>query len=96
MILGQWCTDKKRTPKLRTSSGFRLVRVFSDQHNADRFRVHVKKLFKKFDLSRDQKKFRLKLRSRRRAKKKAPDLAQQPGTGRGVTGINLAASIATS
>ncbi|TAK86604.1 MAG: hypothetical protein EPO09_19545 [Aquabacterium sp.] len=94
MIHGQWKTDKKRVSKLKTEGGFRLIRVFSIEHNADRLRVYARRLSKRLAIQPDQRKFRLVLKRSRR-NKNAPYQAQQPGTGRG-DGNHHAASIAAS
>lgn len=75
MIYGQWIQDndgvlvrrKVRTSPWKTSSGFRLIRVFTIEHNASRFRHHVAAIERKFDRDRANKKFKLFIRRRKRA-----------------------------
>jgi hypothetical protein len=50
MQKGQWKWDTKRIPKMQTEGGFRLVRVFSIEHNAHRLTVYCKKLQREIDL----------------------------------------------
>jgi hypothetical protein len=93
MIHGQWKTNKKRVPKLQTESGFRLIRVFTVEHNAQRFRAFYERFGKRLAMRPDQRKFRLFIK-RRRANKNALYQAQQPDTGQG-DGNHHAASIAS-
>jgi hypothetical protein len=94
MIHRRLKATQKRVPSMQTESGFRLIRVFSDEHNAARFKVHVQRLTKQLALQPGAQKFRLVVKRARR-NKNAPYQAQQPGTGRG-DGNHHAASIATS
>lgn len=82
MNRGAWTKDKKRVPKMTTAGGFRLIRVFTVEHNAHRFRTYVDELSKQLKRGRSHSKFQLRVR-RRRHKEKALYLAQQPDTGRG-------------
>ncbi|RZI78136.1 MAG: hypothetical protein EOP38_28020 [Rubrivivax sp.] len=63
---GLWKKPKKRVPKLQTESGFRLVRAFTAEHNARRFRAHYNRLIRGF--RRDLQKVRLRGRRLRAAK----------------------------
>ncbi|RZL04440.1 MAG: hypothetical protein EOP36_00040 [Rubrivivax sp.] len=88
----------KRLSKWRTETGFRLLRGLSMEHNAERFKTHCARYRKALMRQPEQRLFCIRVRrmhAQVAANKKAPCLAQQPDTGRGVTGINLAASIAT-
>lgn len=91
---GAWIKDKKRVPKMVIAGGFRLIRAFTDEHNARRFRTYVDELGKQLKRGRSHRKFRLRIKRQRR-NEKALYLAQQPDTGRG-DGNHLAASISTS
>lgn len=82
MIRGAWCRDKKRVAKMTVAGGFRLIRVFTDEHNLSRFRMYVDELGKQLKRGRSHRKFRLRMRRRNR-QEKALYLAQQPDTGRG-------------
>ena len=64
---GSLVRRKVRTSPWKTSSGFRLIRVFTHEHNASRFRHHVDALERQFDRDRANKKFKLFIRRRRRA-----------------------------
>jgi hypothetical protein len=66
MHKGQWKKDTKRIPKLQTEGGFRLVRVFSIEHNAHRLGVYCKKLKREIDGKPGAGRFRLFLMRRRR------------------------------
>lgn len=82
MNRGAWIKDKKRVHKMSTAGGFRLIRVFTVEHNARRFRTYVDELSKQLKRGRSHRKFRLRIRLRKH-KEKALYLAQQPDTGRG-------------
>nr|WP_316641755.1 hypothetical protein [uncultured Roseateles sp.] len=62
-------TKQPRTSKWKTDSGFRLIRVFSIDHNAQRFRLHVAKAIKQDRRTPSGRLFALKLRRLRRAGK---------------------------
>lgn len=69
MNRGQWMKTRRRTSRVTTDFGFRLVRVFSIEHNANRLRVHTRKLKREAD--RKPGALRLKLFVRRRKREKA-------------------------
>jgi hypothetical protein len=73
MKFGLW---KKRT------GNFRLIRVFSVEHNVQRLKAYAKRLKRLQRARPEDRKFRLIVR-RGAHKKNAPYLAQQPDTGRG-------------
>jgi hypothetical protein len=96
--------NQKKTWEIRCSSkwhtetGFRLLRGLTMEHNATRFKAYCARYRKALMREPEQRLFCIRIRRARvlaAAKEKAPCLAQQPDTGRGVTGINLADSIAT-
>jgi hypothetical protein len=82
MKRGAWIKDKMRVHKTSAACGFRLIRVFTAEHNASRFSAYVDDLSKQLKRGRGNRKFYLKLRRHRR-NEKALYLAQQPDTGRG-------------
>lgn len=59
---------RKHQPKWATPSGFRLIRVFSVEHNAVRMQAHVKKLKRRHALQPGAVRFRLRLRLLKRQK----------------------------
>lgn len=66
MIHGQWKKDTTRILKQQTKGGFRLVRVFSIEHNVSRLKVYCKRLQREIDCKPGAGRFRLFLRRRRR------------------------------
>jgi hypothetical protein len=57
-----------RRSKWVTESGFRLIRVFSIEHNAERFRTHVTRECKSDRRTPSGRRFAMKLRRMQRAK----------------------------
>jgi hypothetical protein len=53
--------QRKRLSQLRTDSGFRLIRVFSAEHNAYRLRKHVERLHRLPSQLRWHKKMKTRL-----------------------------------
>lgn len=62
---------RKHEPKWATASGFRLIRVFTVEHNAVRMQAHVKKLKRRHALQPGAVRFRLRLR-RLKCQKESP------------------------
>lgn len=75
MKYGQWIENsdgvlvrrKVRTSPWKTEGGFRIIRAFTIDHNAQRFRRYVDQLGRKLHRDRAHKKFYLSLRRRKRA-----------------------------
>lgn len=55
---------EKRRPRWQTDSGFRLVRCFSADHNADRYRLHLARELKQDRRTLSGRLFFLKMRRR--------------------------------
>jgi hypothetical protein len=79
MEKGQWKRAAKRVPKLQTEGGFRLIRVFTPEHNVQRLSVYVARLAKRQGLAPGGLKWRLRMR--RPKKCPAPGTATGYGAG---------------
>lgn len=64
-------TVRKHESKWATASGFRLIRVFSVEHNAVRMQAHVKRLKRRDALQPGAIRFRLRLH-RLKCQKESP------------------------
>lgn len=61
--------QEKRRSRWQTDSGFRLIRCFSADHNADRFRLHVTRELKQDRRTQSGRLFFLKMRRRAAARR---------------------------
>ena len=72
MKRGAWKKDTTRVPKLQTSGGFRLIRVFTSKHNALRIQAYAKRLQQQARCRPDNRRFRLRMRVLAIHKNKSP------------------------